>query len=86
MGREGKDEYCICFPFLVLLSPLSLLTVRGSAKGFKRATQHLGEAEVSANEQQNLEIGRQFENAPLPFFYSLEKGIWSRRGSELVHG
>lgn len=84
MGRERKDEYL--FPFSCSAFPLSLLTVHGLPKGFRRASQHLGEAEVSANEQQNLEIGGQFENAPLPFFYLLIKGIWSRRGSELVHG
>ncbi|GAA6101244.1 ephrin type-A receptor 4a isoform X1 [Tachysurus ichikawai] len=52
----------------------------GACQGFRRASQHLGEAEVSKNEQQNLEIGRQFENAPCPFFYAPLKGIWSRRG------
>lgn len=78
-----------CFPFRVVLNtppptPLSVAWL----KGLEEASQHLGEAEVSANEQQNLEIGGQFENAPpppTPFFYLPVKGIWSGRGSELVH-
>lgn len=67
VGKEVNYENL--FPF-ICSTPLSLLTVFGLAKEFRRAFQHLGEAEVSRNEQQNLEIGGQFENAPSPFFFT----------------
>lgn len=67
--ERRNDEYLLPFSCCAKHPPPTPLSVAW-LKGLEEASQHLGEAEVSANEQQNLEIGGQFENAP-PSPYAL---------------